>query len=181
MRPPSSLDDLQHLYETRGHLRYGEGVTQLEHALQCAALAERDRVAPSLIVAALLHDLGHLLKSEDREEQVSDDRHEIAGARALARLFPEAVCAPVALHVDAKRYLCFKEQTYFAGLSTASRRSLVLQGGPFEAEAASEFEYKPGWTDAVTLRRFDDAGKCDTPARKTFADYLPAMRGLLRN
>jgi predicted HD phosphohydrolase len=104
-----SLDDIERLYAERGGLAYGEGVSQIEHALQCAVLAQADGAAPSLIVAALLHDVGHLFEDDVDETRLTiDDRHETAGARALAGLFDEAVRAPIALHVAAKRYLCFK-------------------------------------------------------------------------
>jgi phosphonate degradation associated HDIG domain protein len=176
----SNLQDIEGLYAARGNLNYGEGVTQMEHALQCASLAEADGAGPALIVAALLHDVGHLfLDEKDVAEATSDDRHEAIGARALAGLFPQAVTAPIALHVAAKRYLCFREPGYLAALSPASQRSLILQGGPFDAAGATAFEASAGWRDAVLLRRFDDTGKREEPSGRSFADYLPLMRGLL--
>lgn len=176
----SSLEDVERLYAARGGLTYGEGVTQAEHALQCAALAEADGAAPSLVVAALLHDIGHLLEDEADVVQFKvDDHHETAGARALAGLFGEAVRGPIALHVAAKRYLCFAEPRYFRGLSAASQASLRLQGGPFDAAEAAAFEGVAYWREAVALRRFDDWGKRDETADRGLADFAPLMRGLL--
>ena len=162
----------------RGGLHYGEGVTQLEHALQSAVLAESQASPPSLIVAALLHDIGHFF---EREEDVAafDDRHEAVGARLLERLFPESVYRPVALHVAAKRYLCFTEPQYWAGLSQASQQSLKLQGGPFDRTQAEAFERAPFWRDAVQLRRFDDMGKRQEISGRAFADFMPIIRDLL--
>lgn len=180
MTSPQTLADIEQLYAARGGLHYGEGVTQLEHALQSAVLAEVEGSPPALIVAALLHDIGHLL---EREEVVtnarSDDRHEAVGARALEALFPEAVYRPVALHVAAKRYLCFIEAQYFAGLSQASKRSLKLQGGQFDQAQAQIFERSPYWRDAVQLRRFDDMGKRKEISGRAFGDFLPMMWDLL--
>jgi phosphonate degradation associated HDIG domain protein len=176
----SSLEDIERLYAARGGLTYGEGVTQIEHALQCAALAEADGAAPSLVVAALLHDVGHLfVREEDVVQFKYDDLHQVAGARALSGLFGEAVCEPIALHVAAKRYLCFAEAGYVEALSKASQGSLRLQGGPFDAAEAAVFEQRPYWREAVALRRYDDTGKREEASGRAFADFAPMMRGLL--
>ncbi len=178
--PPLSLEDIEGLYAARGALRYGEGISQTEHAVQCAALAEEDGGPPSLIAAALLHDIGHLFETEeDVVEAKFDGRHEIAGAQALRGLFGQAVRTPIALHVAAKRYLCFKEPAYFDALTPASQASLVLQGGPFDSDEAARFENQPFWREAVALRRYDDIGKRDDLASRPFADFLPLLRGLI--
>ena len=173
----SSLDDIIDLYATRGDLHYGEGVTQIEHAVQCATLAETSGASSDLIVASLLHDIGHLLV--DSTNFCIDDRHEIAGADALDVLFGESVAQPVALHVSAKRYLCHVEPGYLPALSTASQRSLALQGGSFDRHEAEMFERLPHWRAAVTLRRFDDIGKSEEPSLRTFADFVPLMHRLV--
>ena len=55
---------------------YGlEAINQLEHALQCANLAELAGETSETIVACLLHDLGHLLAAE-REGTVEHDTTE---------------------------------------------------------------------------------------------------------
>ncbi|HWY63662.1 MAG TPA: HD domain-containing protein [Rhizomicrobium sp.] len=175
-----NLEDIERLYAARGGLHYGEGVTQMEHALQCAALAEEEGCPPSLVIAALLHDVGHLFeKDETLAEAGVDDRHEAAGAGALAGIFAEAVWRPIALHVAAKRYLCSVEPRYLAALSQASQRSLVLQGGPFHQAQALAFQRAPFWQEAVRLRRFDDMGKRDENSTRDFSSYLPMMQGLL--
>jgi phosphonate degradation associated HDIG domain protein len=180
MNAPRSLDDIEQIYATRGGLHYGEGVTQLEHALQSAVLAQAQGCPPSLVAAALLHDIGHLFENEkDVAAGRLDDRHETTGARVLQALFPEAVYRPVALHVAAKRYLCFTEAQYWAGLSPASQKSLELQGGPFDQAQALAFERAPYWHDAVQLRRFDDMGKRTETSGLAFADFIPLMRELL--
>ena len=176
----SSLEDIERLYAARGGLHYGEGVTQIDHALQCAALAQAESCPPSLIVAALLHDVGHLLeKDENLAGSGVDDRHETSGARLLARLFGDAVHRPIALHVAAKRYLCFIEPQYSTGLSLASQKSLVLQGGPFNQAQAHAFQRAPYWREAVQLRRFDDMGKRDEIPGQDFSSYRPLMHSLL--
>ena len=172
----SSLEEIERLYATRGELNYGEGLTQTEHAVQCAALAEAEGASPSLIVAALLHDVGHLFEAEDAVTGAkSDHRHEIAGAQALRSLFDHRVRGPIALHVPAKRYLCFSEPGYLEALSPASQASLRLQGGPFDAAEAAAFERLPHWREAVALRRYDDMGKRDDLVSRPFAAFIPVM------
>ncbi|MFP6873741.1 MAG: HD domain-containing protein, partial [Verrucomicrobiales bacterium] len=116
----------------RGRKFHYEEVTQLEHALQCAALAEEANAGHTLITSALLHDIGHLLvDEEDDQEEVTgrDFCHEEMGADSLAMFFPAAVTDPIRLHVPAKRYLCTVNSDYWDSLSEASRQSLAVQGG----------------------------------------------------
>jgi phosphonate degradation associated HDIG domain protein len=175
-----SLTELVRLYATHGERNYGEDVTQMEHALQTAALAEAHGCAPSLIAASLLHDVGHLFEGEAEVAGFTlDHRHQDTGAKALSSLFTEAVWQPVALHVAAKRYLCFKDAHYFETLSPASQRSLGLQGGPFTATEAESFESMPYWRDAVALRRFDDMGKREEISPRSFEAFMPLLHNLL--
>jgi gamma-butyrobetaine dioxygenase len=135
-------------------------VTQLEHALQTAALAEQAFALDSLVVAALLHDLGHLLNPPENTSRSSmDARHEDTAARWLSEYFSRAVTQPIRLHVAAKRYLCACEPAYAEALSPASRRSLVLQGGPMSDGERQTFEQDPWAREATMLRRWDDAAK----------------------
>ncbi|MGZ3399472.1 MAG: HD domain-containing protein [Caulobacteraceae bacterium] len=173
-----SLEALERLNAERAGAAYGEGVSQLEHALQCAVLAETEGAAPSLVAAALLHDVGHLYENEADALEI-DRRHEISGAQALKGLFGEAVRAPIALHVAAKRWLCLKEPGYVEALSPASKRTLDLQGGVFDPGEAQAFERLPHWREAVALRRWDDLGKRPEPSGRTFADYLPLLRAIM--
>jgi phosphonate degradation associated HDIG domain protein len=140
---------------------YGEAVTQQAHALQSAELAEAAGAPDSLIAAAFLHDIGHLLHGlgEDIAEQGIDAVHQDVGADWLARHFGPDVTEPVRLHVAAKRYLCGDNAGYRAGLSPASERSLRLQGGPMDGDERRAFEGNPHWRAAIDLRRWDDAAK----------------------
>jgi phosphonate degradation associated HDIG domain protein len=178
MTPLSNLEALFGLYADRGGALYGEAVSQTQHALQCACLAEADGAPASLIVAALLHDVGHLLETEANATDV-DGRHEIVGAHALKGLFGEAVRKPIAMHVGAKRYLCFKEAAYLQALSPASKASLTAQGGPLTEAEATAFERRPYWREAIALRRYDDQGKQALQAERSITDFAPLMRALL--
>lgn len=158
------LNDIFRLLEVRGEAQYGdEAVSQLQHALQCAHLAERADEPTEVVVAALLHDLGHLIAAErsGAAEPLAgqDDLHQFLALPFLKGVFPEAVLAPIRLHVDAKRYLCLTEAGYWSQLSAASRTSLQLQGGVFSAEQAEAFSRLPHSLAAARLRRYDDQAK----------------------
>ncbi len=164
-------------FAKRGHEGYGEGVTQLDHALQCAACAERDGASPALIAATLLHDIGHMLHDlpEDIADQGVDTQHESLGSAWLSQYFGPEVTEPVRLHVEAKRYLAAVEPGYYSQLSEASILSLKLQGGVFTPDEAKEFEGRPFAGDAVRLRRWDEEGKevdAKTPDLAHFYRYV---------
>lgn len=171
-------DEIARLFETRGGSMYGgEGVTQLEHALQAAALAESNGADAATIAAALLHDVGHVLHDlpDDAPDQGVDDVHEELGDRWLKKYFGPKVSEPVRMHVEAKRYLCAVEPQYQDQLSPPSVQSLMLQGGPFTAEQAREFERHPLFEQAVMVRRWDDEAKVpelETPNLEHFLQYV---------
>jgi len=125
-------DEIVALYRQKGEMSYGEGVSMNAHGLQAALLAEQEEAGNALIVAALLHDIGHLLHDlpEDIADRGVDTEHESIASAWLSQYFPPAVSEPVRLHVAAKRYLCATEPEYFGELSQASVQSLQLQAGP---------------------------------------------------
>jgi [1-hydroxy-2-(trimethylamino)ethyl]phosphonate dioxygenase len=176
--PMNPIDQVFERFDLHGNDDYGsDWVRQLEHALQCAALAEAEGAASPLITAALLHDIGHLIHDlgDSPAARGIDDRHEVLGQGWLARWFGGAVTEPVRLHVDAKRYLTGTDPGYFATLSPGSVRSLELQGGPFPAALAADFIAQPHASDAVRLRRWDEAAKVpgkSTPDLAHFRHYL---------
>ncbi|MBV8682669.1 MAG: HD domain-containing protein [Caulobacteraceae bacterium] len=178
--PDSPVDEIFQAFADRGADHYGENVSQIEHALQCAYLAVEEGAGDHLVAAALLHDFGHLFEArgEVAESEGRDARHEIHGARALGRWFGRDVTGPVALHVAAKRYLCATEPAYEEALSAASRLSLKLQGGPFTAEERLAFERSPFAADAVRLRRWDDTGKIPDLAVPPLEHYRPLLERL---
>jgi phosphonate degradation associated HDIG domain protein len=176
------LDQIMSLLEKAGAERYGgENVSQLEHALQCAMHAERMGSSPELITAALLHDIGHLVDEGDEglAEKGVDAVHETIAADWLSRYFPDAVVEPVRLHVDAKRYLCRAEQSYWAGLSQSSKTSLEVQGGIYSDTEAAIFIARPFAEDAVKLRRWDDAAKSPRLKTPDLGHYRPIVAAAL--
>jgi phosphonate degradation associated HDIG domain protein len=174
-----SLQDIEALFERRGAEQYaGEPVTQLEHALQTAALAEGEGADDELVTASLLHDLGHLLQDLGASPTLRgvDDVHQYAALPFLRGLFGERVLGAIRLHVDAKRYLCATRPGYEGALSADSQRSLALQGGVFNATQASAFIAQPGAADAVRLRLWDDLAKTAGAATPPLAHFLSRAR-----
>ena len=177
-----SVADVVALFEQHGFDRYDEEVTQLDHALQTAALAAADGASDALVAAALLHDVGHLLElaaGAGFDPDRGDLHHEARGARYLTPLLPDAVTAPIALHVRAKRYRCTVDPAYAAGLSPASARSLARQGGLLDAAAVQAFEANPCFEDAVRLRGWDDGGKRHDVEVRPLSAYVSLLEGLV--
>jgi phosphonate degradation associated HDIG domain protein len=175
----SVIEEIRAAFARRGDETYGEGVSQLEHALQCAMCAERDGAGPALVTATLLHDIGHLIHDlpADIADQGIDTQHESLGSAWLSRHFGSDVTEPVRLHVAAKRYLATTEPGYFDLLSPASVQSLHLQGGLMKAEETARFAGERYADDAIKLRRWDDEGKivgAKTPDLAHFERYVSA-------
>jgi phosphonate degradation associated HDIG domain protein len=174
-----SLPDIEALFARRGAEQYsGEPVTQLEHALQCATLAQAEGADDELITAALLHDIGHLTQDlgESPTLRGVDDRHQHAALPHLKGLFSARVLGAIGLHVDAKRYLCATRQGYHEALSEDSKRSLVLQGGVFDAAQAAGFIAHAGAADAVRVRVWDDLAKSRSMATPSLTHFLERAR-----
>jgi phosphonate degradation associated HDIG domain protein len=169
------------LFDGRGAAAYfGEAVSVREHCLQAAHFAQQQRAPSSLIVAALLHDIGHLLEdiADDIEDWSVDGRHEELGGHWLAQRFGAEVAEPVRLHVPAKRYLCARNASYLAKLSPASVLTLKLQGGPMSAGEIAAFENERYYKEAVRVRRWDDAGKVAGFKTTQLRDYAAMIAAL---
>ena len=179
LTPQTIVPFLADIFARRGGEEYlGEPVTMAEHMLQAAHFAERRGEPGEIVVAALLHDIGHFTSEfgtfsmDDTEDRL----HEEAGARVLGRFFPDIVTDCVRCHVAAKRYLCAVNPEYFGRLSEASVHSLRLQGGPMGADEVAAFERNPNAEAIVRVRYLDDEGKVaglDTPG---FAHYAPLVQ-----
>ena len=162
------LDQIVELFHLHGNTVYDglreEPVTALEHALQCAQLAEWADAPPTLVMAALLHDIGHFIAPAKGSDSI-DDVHELRALGLLASTFDAEVIEPVRLHVQAKRYLVAVDARYAQTLSVASAHTLSLQGGAMSHDELRLFEALPYSAQALALRRWDDLAK--QPGRRT--------------
>jgi len=158
----------------------GESVSQLAHALQGATLADQGDDA-ELTLAALLHDVGHLVPSEEPSMAGLGTRnHERVGADVLLGLgFSARVAKLVAGHVDAKRYLASQRPAYLRQLSDASRGTLEFQGGPMDVEEQQSFTARPDANDLIRLRGFDEGAKAVGAGYKPLEHFIPMMEAHL--
>lgn len=158
-----SVDTVLAPFYSHGDLHLGEEITQLQHGLQCAWFAQQDNAADHIIVASLLHDIGHLLTYETQGAHPEDNGlngyHEKNGAAFLAQHFNDDVVKPVRLHVAAKRYKVSTDLNYQQSLSEASMISLNLQGGLMDESTCKAFESSPWFADALLIRKYDELGK----------------------
>ncbi len=172
------VDELFAFMAEHGQTFYDEIVTQIEHALQCAELAQQRDFGDEAVTAALLHDIGHLLVGEFEAQQgppKQDFIHEEVGADFLTDYFPEQVTEPIRLHVAAKRYLCSTDPEYYDQLSDGSKRSLEVQGGRLSPDEQTELEGNPFLNVALEIRRLDDLGKLsdhNAPPIETYRDTV---------
>ena len=176
------IEFLLELFERRGAEEYmGEPVTMSQHMEQSAACAVADGANEELVIAALLHDVGHFVADFplDALENGVDNVHEEVGAQFLAAYFPPSVTEPIRLHVPAKRYLCAVDEAYQKRLSSASVHSLMVQGGPMNESEIAQFEANSYHRDAVQLRLYDDDGKVSGLDIRPFVDYRDRLESLL--
>jgi gamma-butyrobetaine dioxygenase len=150
--------------------------------LQTATVAQSQGAPDAVVAAALLHDIGYFLlpESEASVQEGRNTEHEALGATWLSRHFGPDVTAPVALHVEAKRYLCATEPGYFEQLSDASRASLMVQGGIMSEREAAAFAKQAGSEAAVILRRADDLGKDPSMQTPPLEHFRALLTGSLK-
>jgi phosphonate degradation associated HDIG domain protein len=165
-------DEIMNLYNEHGGAEYaGEKVSQLEHMVQAAQLAEAQGYDEEVILAAFLHDIGHISEAAKGDESTSASRgmdgfgikdHEEIGAEFLrGKGFSKKIARLVESHVEAKRYLTFKDPAYYTNLSEASKKTLEYQGGPMAAEEAAAFEQYPLFDLIIRMRNWDEQAKIE--------------------
>lgn len=155
------LDSIFGFYEINGSNEYvGESVSILEHSFQAAQLAEKEGFDDDVILAAFLHDIGYFLPNKNEMNGLGNITHEIAGANFLYKNgFSNRIASLVRNHVEAKRYLTFKNPQYFDNLSDASRQTLAFQGGRMTEKEAQVFEQMPMFELFLSMRYWDDTAK----------------------
>lgn len=180
---PHAYEALARLFDAEGRRDYlGEPVSMAQHMLQTAAAARRAGAEPALVVAALVHDVGHFTGAVTGHALMegTDNHHDEVAAVWLGRWFDEEVTEPVRLHVQAKRYLCTVEPDYYDRLSEASRHTLGVQGGAMTPEQVALFTSNRYADDATRLRRFDDQGKDPGVDGLSLRDFLDDVESLDR-
>jgi predicted HD phosphohydrolase len=150
-----------------------DGLSELDHALQCAYELSSTRPDDvELQVSGLVHDIGH--------QFASDEQHGAAAAERLRSTLGDRVAALVEMHVPAKRYLVVTDPTYGAMLTEGSTESLAAQGGPMSAAEAESYASSPYAADAVVLRRADEAAKIPGRSVPRLDHWLPFLDEVAR-
>jgi phosphonate degradation associated HDIG domain protein len=157
-------EEIIDLYTLYGEEEYsGERVSQLEHMVQAAQLARADGYNDEVVLAAFLHDVGHIAEKVTESNAMDNygiKDHETIGAEFLTkRGFSFRLTRLVASHVAAKRYLTLREPGYFDKLSEASKKTLDFQGGPMSDEEADLLEEDFLFREIIQMRRWDEAAK----------------------
>ncbi|HEY4966290.1 MAG TPA: HDIG domain-containing metalloprotein [Puia sp.] len=159
-------EEIIHLYTIHGHEEYsGEKVSQLEHMVQAAQLARSQGFDDEVVLAAFLHDIGHIAEKLSESNAMGAygiKDHETLGAEFLSeRGFSDRLIRLVASHVVAKRYLTRREDGYYDKLSEASKKTLEYQGGPLTDAEADTMEKDPLFKEIIQMRRWDEEAKLE--------------------
>jgi phosphonate degradation associated HDIG domain protein len=157
-------EEIIQLYDLHGHEEYaGEKVSQLEHMVQAAQLARIQGYDDEVVLAAFLHDIGHIAEKSTSSNAMGSygiKDHEAIGADFLSeRGFSPRLTRLVSSHVIAKRYLTLRENGYYDKLSEASKKTLVYQGGPLTDATADSMEKDPLFKEIIQMRRWDEEAK----------------------
>jgi phosphonate degradation associated HDIG domain protein len=154
------------LYEQHGGAEYaGEKITQLEHMVQAAQLAEEQGYDEEVILAAFLHDIGHIAVAAEGDKGMDGfgvrDHEEIGAEFLKEKGFSRKIVRLVESHVEAKRYLTYKDPAYYGQLSEASKKTLEYQGGPMDESEAAAFEQYPLFDLIIKMRKWDEEAKIE--------------------
>jgi 2-amino-1-hydroxyethylphosphonate dioxygenase (glycine-forming) len=159
-------DEIMSYYQQHGGEEYaGEKVTQLEHMVQAAQLAQEQGYDDEVVLAAFLHDIGHICEAGHGDNEMDGfgiKDHEEIGAKFLKQKgFSKKIMRLVESHVEAKRYLTLRYPEYYAQLSDASKKTLEYQGGRMTEEEADAFEQYPLFKLIIQMRRWDEEAKIE--------------------
>jgi phosphonate degradation associated HDIG domain protein len=171
-----ATNEIMSFYEHHGGEEYaGEKVTQLEHMIQAAQLAEEQGYDEEIVLAAFLHDIGHICITWSGDNQMNEFGiidHEEKGAEYLKEKgFSKKIVRLVQSHVEAKRYLTFKYPEYYEQLSEASKKTLEYQGGKMYEEEANAFEQYPLFNLIIKMRKWDEQAKIEHKPLPALARY----------
>jgi len=162
----SPSEEILTLYREHGSIHYGERCSVNSHSFQAGIIAREKGLSEDMILAAFLHDIGHLLPLTHEQYQAESmggfgmEQHDKIGELYLAeRGFSDLIQATVRNHVDAKRYLAFAEEGYLDKISSASMETMKYQGGIMKKDEAREFEKKPFFKESIQIRKIGEEAK----------------------
>lgn len=172
----SIADEIMGFYQQHGGEEYaGEKVTQLEHMVQSAQLAKEQGYSDDVVLAAFLHDIGHICEEGSGDNEMGEygiiDHEEIGSDFLKRKGFSKKVVRLVQSHVEAKRYLTWKDPEYYNQLSDASKKTLEYQGGRMEEDEAKAFEQYPLFDLIIKMRRWDEQAKIENKLLPDLSEF----------
>jgi 2-amino-1-hydroxyethylphosphonate dioxygenase (glycine-forming) len=173
-------DEILDMYKKHGGEEYaGEKITQLEHMAQAAQLAEEQGFDEEVVLAAFLHDIGHICVAAEGDNEMDGfgivDHEEVGAAFLRKKGFSRKIVRLVESHVEAKRYLTVKDPAYYGQLSEASKKTLEYQGGPMTDEEAAAFEQYPLFSLIIQMRQWDEDAKIEHKPLPELAHFRQKM------
>ena len=173
-----AIETIEKFFSLANQDYIGEPVSQIEHALQSAYFADQSRQSDEVVIASLLHDIGHFA-SDSKQNTMSHlgiVQHEWIGAMlAYALNVSPKVALLIGYHVDAKRYLAAKKPLYYERLSDASKKTLAFQGGPMCLTEMRVFESLPYFREILQVRINDEKAKEVNLTVPNLDFYLPRI------
>ena len=156
----TKIDNLINLFNTKGEENYfGENVSKKEHMIQCAVSAQEHMESEKVILACLLHDIGHLLEDDNMNGLGVVDHGNIGRIYLENMGLDKKICKLVGMHINAKKYLVSVDKSYYDKLSDASKKTLEYQGGKMNEDEINKFEKDLDMLDILSVRYHDDKGK----------------------
>ena len=174
------INMLMDLYKSSGDTNYfGEKVTKTEHMIQCALSAQNDNDEDYIVLACLLHDIGHFLRKDDMNGLGVKD-HGLLGYYYLNDLgMDQRISYLVKKHVDAKRYLVTIDERNYNNLSEASKKTLEYQGGKMTKKELNDMEKDDEFLNILKVRMHDDKGKNENQEIPKIETFIPLIRKYL--
>jgi 2-amino-1-hydroxyethylphosphonate dioxygenase (glycine-forming) len=177
------IHNLFDLYKKYGTYDYiSEDISQIEHMIQAAMIAEKEKQSEEVILACFLHDIGHLIGLDKNLKQTDYGvlNHEFIGSDYLRKLgFKYPIPELVENHVKAKKYLTFKNPDYYNNLSNASKQTLKEQGGPMTKQQAENFENDELFEVSLKMRIYDEKAKIKDMKINTIDYYFDKINKYL--
>jgi len=179
-------EEIIEMYRSHGDKEYaGEKISQSEHMVQSARLAAQQGHNEEVILASFLHDIGHICVSAHGDQTMDgfgvNDHEEVGAVFLKKKGFSKRIVRLVESHVEAKRYLTYKDKDYYEGLSEASKKTLQYQGGRMSQDEAEAFEQYPLFDLIITMRRWDEEAKIENMPEPDLEYYKSMIIEHLQN
>ncbi len=173
----NKVKELIELYKKKGNTEYfGENMTKTKHMLQCATLALKNEEKEEIILACLLHDIGHFLAEDDMDGYGVKDHGKLASEYLKNIGVSKNIYKLIEKHTDVKRYLVTKNiNDYYNKLSEASKKTFEIQGGRMSNEELKSMDRNIKLADMIKVRIYDDKSKIRNREPYQMEKFIPLL------